>query len=468
MMDRQTKSRMNGQLRRALGTWDLTLLAVAAVVNLNVVPVIAASGRGTVWFWLAAILFFFIPQGVAVIELSHHMPGEGGAYLWAKQSFGEFHGFLCGWLYWTSNMFFVPTLLFYLSGIPAYFGKTAFAGLGENRLFFFAVTFSLLWITIWVNVRGVNIGKWVSNTGGAITVVLASLLIGLGAITAIRQHPDFSLATFSIPSDEWQTVSLFGVVCFAMVGLELGSVMGDEIRDPQRTLPRAVMIAALFSGILYVGATLSITVAVPSKEIALLQGELQAIGKMASALHLGWLVIPVGVLLVGSIAGSVSAWVSGSARMIFVSGLDSYLPRALGHIHPRYGTPSTALIVFGALSTVILCMSFPGASVKEAYLTLLDLSLVLQNLAYLYIFGSLFRVAFRPGFPSYLGKWKTRFAAVSGLLATGIGVIVAFVPSRQISSVAAFEAKLIVTSALFLGGARMLFRYYSAKKPSYN
>ncbi len=467
-MDRQTKGCMDGQLRRALGTRDLTLLAIAAVVNLNVVPVIAASGRGTVWFWLAALLFFFIPQGIAVIELSHHMPGEGGAYLWAKQSFGEFHGFLCGWLYWTSNMFFVPTLLFYLSGIPAYFGKAAFAGLGESRSFFFALTFSLLWLTIWINVRGINVGKWISNAGGAITMALATLLIGLATVTAIRQHPDLSLATFSIPSDEWQTVSLFGVVCFAMVGLELGSVMGDEIRDPQRTLPRAVMIAAFCSGFLYIGATLSITVAVPPKEIALLQGELQAIGKMASALHLAWLVIPVGALLVGSIAGSVSAWVSGSARMIFVSGLDSYLPRALGYIHPRYGTPSTALIVFGALSTVILCMSFAGATVKKAYLTLLDLSLVLQNLAYLYIFGSLFHLAFRRGFPLFLGRWKTRFAAVSGLLTTGIGVMVAFIPSRQISSVAAFEAKLLTTSVLFLGGAGLLFRHYSRKKPSYN
>jgi len=94
------------------------LLAVVAVVNLNVVPVIAANGRGTLWLWLAALLFFFLPQGIAVIELSHHMPGEGGAYLWAKHSFGEFHGFLCGWLYWTSNMFFVPTLLSISAAFP--------------------------------------------------------------------------------------------------------------------------------------------------------------------------------------------------------------------------------------------------------------------------------------------------------------------------------------------------------------
>jgi len=453
-----------GQLRRTLGTRDLTLLAVVAVVNLNVVPVIAASGRGTIWLWLAALLFFFLPQGVAVIELSHRMPGEGGAYLWARHAFGDFHGFLCGWLYWTSNMFFVPTLLFYLSGIPAYFAGTAVQGLGDNKLFFFGVSVSLLWLTIWANVRGLKLGKWINNSGGAITVALAVLLIALGSLTALRQHTDLSPSTFTLAQGDWQVVSLFGVVCFALVGLELGSVMGDEIRDPKRSLPRAVFWGALLAGLLYVGATLAILIAVPAQEIAMLQGELQAIGRMAGAAGFGWLVAPVAVLLVGSIAGSVSAWVAGSARMMFVSGLDRYLPRALGAIHPTYGTPHIALLTFGALSTVMICMSFAGATVKEAYVTLLDLSLVLQNLAYLYIFGALARFAFAPGAVTMLGKHVTRLAAVSGLVATTIGTVVAFVPSRQISSVFAFEAKLMGTCAAFLGVAAVLFRYYSRRR----
>ncbi len=455
---------VGGKLRRTLGTGDLALLAVVAVVNLNVVPVIAANGRGTVWLWLAALLFFFLPQGVAVIELSHHMPGEGGAYLWARDAFGNFHGFLCGWLYWTSNMFFVPTLLFYLSGIPAYFAGSAIQGLGENRIFFFGVTVTLLWLTIWANVRGLELGKWISNSGGAITIVLACILIGLGGFTALKQHTDLSLATFTVQQSEWQVVSLFGVVCFALVGLELGSVMGDEIRDPARSLPRAVLGGAVLAGFLYVAATLSILIAVPPKEIAVLQGELQAIGRMAGAAGFGWIVVPVAVLLVGSIAGSVSAWVAGSARMMFVSGLDRYLPRSLGEIHPVYRTPYMALVTFGALSTLIISMSFAGATVKEAYVTLLDLSLVLQNLAYLYIFGALARVAFGSKRAPFLGRSVTRIAAVSGLTATALGTAVAFVPSRQISSVLAFEGKLLGTCAVFLGIATGLFRYYSHRR----
>ena len=90
-------------LVRVLGRWDLVLLFVVAIVNLNVVPTIAGNGAATLWLWLPALVLFFWPQGIAVIELAHRYPGEGGVYLWTKQIFGDFHGFLSGWCYWTKD-----------------------------------------------------------------------------------------------------------------------------------------------------------------------------------------------------------------------------------------------------------------------------------------------------------------------------------------------------------------------------
>src|ERR1700747_2129574 len=98
------------RLKRVLGRWDLVLLFVVAVFNLNVVPSIAANGGVTVWLWIISLLLFFWPQGIAVIELADRYPGEGGVYLWAKEVFGDFHGFLSGWCYWTNNMLYVPTV----------------------------------------------------------------------------------------------------------------------------------------------------------------------------------------------------------------------------------------------------------------------------------------------------------------------------------------------------------------------
>jgi len=63
--------------------------------------------RGNGLAWIISLLLFFWPQGIAVIELAHRYPGEGGVYLWAKEVFGDFHGFLSGWCYWTNNMLYV-------------------------------------------------------------------------------------------------------------------------------------------------------------------------------------------------------------------------------------------------------------------------------------------------------------------------------------------------------------------------
>ena len=136
------------QLKRALGASDLMWLCVVAIANLNIVPAIAANGPTTTWLWIVALVLFFLPQGIAVIELSQQMPGEGGIYLWAKDKFGDFHGFLCGWCYWTTNMFYIPTLLFYHAGTVTYAGGPASARLAENPLFFFVLTTGLLWLAL--------------------------------------------------------------------------------------------------------------------------------------------------------------------------------------------------------------------------------------------------------------------------------------------------------------------------------
>jgi amino acid transporter len=450
-------------LRRVLGTWDLTWLCVVAITNMNLVPVVAAGGFTTVWLWLLALAFFFWPQGIAVIELSHRFPGEGGIYLWAKEMFGDFHGFMCGWCYWLTNMFFVPTLLFYLTGIFAFGGGKYAAALAENRLFFFLVSLGMLWLTVILNIRGMGVGKWVNNLGGMGTFVTAVVLIGLGVLTAFHRGINVPPQSFGLVDVDWRLVSAFGVICFGLVGLELGSVMGDEIRDPERTVPRAVVGGGLLSGTLYVGATLCLLLAVPQKDITVIQGVLQAVDKMTAHTGLVRVLPPLALVMTFSIAGSTSAWISGSARILFVSGLDRYLPRIFGEIHPKYATPHVALAGLALISSFIVSMSFIGATVKEAYTTLLDLSVELQMLSFLYLYATLLAVAVRGG-AGYFGKRRIWFASLSGLATTALGGAVAFVPSRQIDSIWIFELKMVLGCGLFLGLAAFLFRYYSGRK----
>src|ERR1700733_12676082 len=227
-------------LKRVLGRFDLVLLFVFAVFNLNVVPSIAANGGATVWLWLISLLLFFWPQGIAVIELAHRFPGEGGGYLWAKEVFGDFHGFLSGWCYWTNNMLYVPTVMLYFVGVSVFAMGPNHLALADNKIFASIASLALLAILTWFNILGLGVGKWINNLGAIGTFIAAAVLIGLGVTVWSRFGTTITAADFKIPANPRFVLNSFGVICFGLIGLELASVMGDEIRDPARTLPGAV------------------------------------------------------------------------------------------------------------------------------------------------------------------------------------------------------------------------------------
>jgi glutamate:GABA antiporter len=452
-------------LRRVLGRWDLVLLFVVAVFNLNVVPSIAANGGVTIWLWIISLLLFFWPQGVAVIELSHRYPGEGGVYLWAKEVFGDFHGFLSGWCYWTNNMMYVPTVMLYFVGVSVFVLGSGHQALGDNKVFALSASLILLTLLVVLNVVGLGVGKWINNLGAIGTFVAAAVLIGLGAMVWVRFGANVTAADFSIPANPRFVLNSFGVICFGLVGLELASVMGDEIENPQRILPGAVAWGGVLSGLLYIGATLTLLVAVGKQDISVLQGIVEAVSHMAARVGAVWIVAPFAFLLSVSIAGIGSAWLAGSARIPFVAGLDSYMPAWLGRVHPQYRTPYAALIVHAAVSMILVIVNFTGAGVQETFQKLLSLAVVLQLVPFIYMFGALLKIAADEGFvQGRYGRTTLFFAGASGLVTTIAGIALAFFPAQQISSVLSYEVWMVGGTLLFIGLAAFFFFVYGRRK----
>ncbi len=455
------------RLKRVLGRWDLVLLFVVAVFNLNVVPSIAANGGVTVWLWIISLLLFFWPQGIAVIELAHRYPGEGGVYLWAKEVFGDFHGFLSGWCYWTNNMMYVPTIMLYFVGVSVFVLGPAHAALAESKTFAVTASLTLLAILVVLNIVGLGVGKWINNVGGLGTFVAGGLLIVLGVIVWLRFGTSVTWAAFRVPANPRFVLNSFGVICFGLVGLELASVMGDEIENPRKTLPGAVAWGGILSGALYIGTTLTLLVAVSKDSINVLQGIVQAVSHMAGKVGIGWIIAPFALMLSLSIAGIGSAWLGGSARIPFVAGLESYMPAWLGNIHPKYATPYAALIVHATVSMilVIINFSFTAAGVQETFQKLLSLAGVLQLVPFLYMFGALLRMAFSESFVRGRYSKPTLIAAgASGLLTTSLGMALAFFPAQQITSVLSYEIWMFGGTLFFIGLAAFFFFVYGRRK----
>jgi len=410
-------------------------------------------------------VLFFWPQGIAVIELAHRYPGEGGVYLWAKEVFGDFHGFLSGWCYWTNNMLYVPTIMLYFVGVSVFVLGSGHQSLADNKVFALGASLLLLVLLVVLNIIGLGIGKWINNVGAIGTGIAAFALIGLGLIVWLRYGTTVTAADFRIPPNPRFVLNSFGVICFGLVGLELASVMGDEIRDPKRTLPGAVAWGGVISGFLYIGATLTLLVAIGKSDVSVLQGIVQAVNHLADKVGVGWIVAPFAFMLSISIAGIGSAWLAGSARIPFVAGLDSYMPAWLGKVHPRYATPYAALIVHAAVSMLLVVMNFAGAGVQETFQKMLSLAVVLQLVPFLYIFGALLKLAASNSVgKGYYSKGTLIAAGLSGLVTTVLGIALVFFPAQQITSVWLYEVWMFGGTLAFIGLAGFFFFVYGRRK----
>lgn len=453
-------------LRRVLGRTDLTFFLIAALVNLNSVPVVASIGPAALLFWLIGFLLFFVPQLVAVLELFSRFPQEGGIYRWSKIAFGDFHGFMSGWCYWTNNIFYVPTLLFYIVGFCTFIGGDATRALGTDPLFMAGVSLVLLWLITWVNIRGFGVGRWVQTIGVGSTLVTTLVILCIGVLVSQTGERATPLTTTAVSSalQSWGSFALLSVVCLNYVGLELASVIGEEVKDARHSLPRAALVAGACTVILYLLATYALQATVPAAQIGVIDGILQGVEHAAQEIGIAWVVAPVAVLMSLNAAGNTSAWLAGSSRVPFVIGIDRYLPRAFGRIHPRHATPHVALIVQAFASSLFIVITAVGSSVHDMYLILLQTTIVLQLVPYLYMFAALIRIRLSPerygaGIPYFRSTALCVFGAVSGFAMTVGGLVLAFVPSHGVTDVLSFEMKLVLGTLSFLIPALLIYRW---------
>jgi amino acid transporter len=466
------------QLRKEMGFWDVLLFNIATVLGPRWIAAAAHNGTSSISLWVLAAVFFFVPSALVINELSSRFPVEGGLYVWAKEAFGDFHGFVAGWNYWIYTVFYFPGLLLASAAMSAYIIGEGGATLEHNRQFLLLVSLALLVVAVALNIIGLNIGKWLQNAGGVSTYLPLLLLVAIAAILWTRQGPvtHFTRANM-LPVWNWDTVNFWSQIAFAFSGLELVSAMSQEVRDPQRTLPRAVFASGVLIAAMYIVATIAVLGLVPAADVSTTSGVFHAITVGSIALKIGFLGILAAVVVSIGNAGGVGSTVAGIARVPFVVGIDRYMPAAFGRIHARWKTPYVSILVQAALSCAILLISQINETMRGAYQFLVDATIILYFIPFLYMFAAAIKLYSRPDrrenkaavlIPG--GKAGVWIISGFGFLIVLIGIFVSLVPPGDSTDKLGFELKLVGGTVVAMAVGLILYwrgvRQKSAENPN--
>src|SRR6267143_718219 len=456
-----------------MGFWDVLLFNIATVLGPRWVAAAAHNGTSSISLWILAALLFFVPSALVINELSSRFPEEGGLYVWAKEAFGDFHGFVAGWNYWIYTVFYFPGLLLASAAMSAYIIGENGATLSQNRTFLLSVSVGMLVVAVALNIIGLNIGKWLQNAGGVSTYLPLLALLGIAAILWMKHGSatQFTRANM-LPVWNWDTVNFWSQIAFAFSGLELVSAMSQEVRNPQKTLPRAVYASGVLIAGMYIVATVAVLALVPAAEVSATSGVFHAITVGSIALKIGALGILAAVVVTVGNAGGVGSTVAGIARVPFVVGIDRYLPAAFGKIHPRWKTPYVSIIVQAVVSGAILLLSQISETTRGAYQGLVDVAIILYFIPFLYMYAAAIKLAGRkdrlenphavliPG-----GKRGVWLASGIAFVVTLLSIIVSLLPPGDSANRRLFLIKVVGSTLAALAlGLTLYYRGAQAKR----
>jgi len=443
-------------LKRALTFRDLTLFYIVSGLSVRWVATAAAAGASTITVWLFALFGFFIPLAASVLELSSRYPAEGGLYVWTREAYGDFSGFIAAWTYMMSNLPYFPAVLYFGAGSVLFAFGSHGAHLATNPAYF--LIFALAWLAFitLMNIVGVDAGKWLNNVCTLGSIVPISILIVLAVISFTRFGSATSFAAHQlIPRPSLANAIFWSTIFFAFGGCEAGSFMGEEIANPRRTIPRALLAGGTILAVAYIAGTAALLVALPSDAVHGVDGFMRGMMTLCTRLHLIWLAAPIALLLGINAVGGAAAYLSSTSRLPFVAGIDCYFPPVFGHIHPRFKTPWVAIGAYGLAGMFVALLSQAGTTVRGAYDVLVAMSIIAYFIPYLFLFASQIRLQNRPIPPDTIrvpgGRPVATALAIIGFLSTGLTIVLSVIPGEDEPHKPLAVAKVLISTAVLIG-----------------
>ena len=336
---------------KKLTFFDVTNLLVGAIVGADIYVV---ASLGSQYLGPASLVAWIAAGAIAIIialnfaECATLVPRVGGAYAYAREVWGDFAGFVVGWALWLAEVAalavfpvaFVRYLTFFLPAL------TTAEGAAIKVLFIASITY--------VNIRGT---KMAGRANDVLTIAKLSplLLLIVAGLIYMAFNPTATNANFvpfaPLGFDHFGQALI--LIFWAYAGFELAAIPSNEIENPTRTIPKAIIVGMATVTLFYLLTNFVIIGVVNWTSLQFDPAPLATAGSVAFSLTptlalIGGLILGVGALI--SVSGSDESGTLSTARLSYAISLDGLFPRFFSDLHARYGTPYKSLIAQGVLA----------------------------------------------------------------------------------------------------------------------
>lgn len=436
-----------------MGAFTLAMLSVSAIISLRNFPSTALEGTKAIFFFTIAGLFFFLPVALSCAELASGWPKKGGVYTWVTEAFGPKWGFLAIWLEWVESVVWLPTVLSFMAATTAYLFKPS---LENNSFFIIGMMLTYLWGSTLLNFQGIRTSSWISTIGvivGSLLPALVLIILGGSHInTGIKLgNLDFSVSGL-FPSGNLSALVTFTAILLGFCGMEIPAYHINQVKNPQKSYPKAMFLAAFLILSISILGSLAISAVIPTSQISLVAGPMQAFSIFFKNLQLEWMSpVLAGFTLMGGIA-LLNTWIIGPSKGLVTSAEAGFLPKRFMRVNDKE-VPTALLLLQAVVATILSSFFVFNPSIQSAYWMVNILAAQLYLMMYFILFISVIRLRYTQaltprGYKIPGGKFGVWLVCGSGACACILAIFIGFVPPDNIN----IQFSTVQYVVLLLGG----------------
>jgi amino acid transporter len=384
-----TAPKQDKGFKKVMRGLDMTLFTVCAILVIDTLAPSAAIGPASISWWIITLVLFFIPYGLITAELGTTYPEQGGLYIWVKRAFGEKWAARTTWLYWINVALWMPAVYVLFAGM---FAQLFFPEMGLWGQIIVGVV--MTWVTVWIGIISLETSKWIPNIGAFFKAAIM-IVIGVGAFIYAGKHGVANDLSFTNLLPSWDAGLFFlPVIVYNFMGFELMSGAGDEMKNPGKDIPRAIIISGLLITVFYLLGTIGMLMALPVEELGLVEGIIDTLRVFLGESGFGGvLVFVLGIGALYSFLANMVTWTMGANRTAAEAADDGELPAVFGKLHAVNKTPVSAFVITGIVSTIVIVLyGFMAGNAEDLFWTLFAFSSMVFLMPYLALFPAFLKL----------------------------------------------------------------------------